>query len=1533
MIVTLIGKDAINKLNLPKEIRGNYWLCDKDTGAKLINVQNVNNKWQIKSTYKYKIINSKNVIIKDDKIEIYENGREILENIELEEYNFYCIKQAESEKIDILYCSPLYEDNYTQLHIKNMSSISIGKDQRNNHIAYNNVLMNKIQAKLYYLNGIWWIKNYDTKFNTYVNDEPVSNTSKMLNNGDRIFMFGLTIIIIDRQMFVNNPLNNVSYDKGYFTLCKHVNNKLIRMEDEDDFIKYLNHPYFLRAPRMLEFPENTEINILPPVHSTKNRELPLALVLGSSISMAAMTIFSAIQAIDNFNSGRSNIKSLIISLSMSGIMLITSIGMPILNRKYSKKVKLLNEQDTIKKYEKYIESKLKTIDEILHKESEILYKTYIAPENCVDIIINNKPRLWERKISDKDFLTVRLGVGDVEPNIKLTYSTDESTEESNQTQKLMNECVEKAKLLKNVPVLLSLAEKKVVAILYNKEDLKYRYIQSLLLQLITFQSYDELKLVFFLKNNNDKNWDFVKMMPYVWNNSKEMRFFAEDANSKDEVANYLESELKKRTNEENNDKNRDNPYITNKPYYLIIIDDDYKNIEELEVIKEILKEEKNIGFSIVFLTNSILKLPNECETFIAIEEGSGIIFKSKNPDENKTDLKINTSETFFFEKINQVLSDIPIKINEEKESQLPNNYTFLEMYNVGNIEQLNILERWRSHDSTISLSAPIGIDGMGKIISLDIHEKFHGPHGLIAGSTGSGKSEFIITYILSLAVNYHPDDVTFILIDYKGGGLAGAFERPDVQLPHLVGTITNIDKSSLQRSLESIESELKRRQVEFNNAKFATGESTIDIYKYQKYYHNGILKKPISHLFIICDEFAELKQQEPEFMDELISVARIGRSLGVHLILATQKPSGVVNDQIRSNSKFGVCLKVQSTADSKDIVNIPDAAKLKGAGQFYFKVGNDDYLVLGQSAWAGALYYPSDEVKKDFDNSIEFISNTGRIIKKIDDSKKNFNESKGEQLTNIVKFISDLAQKENIKEEPLWLSPIPATIYLDDIRKKYSVKNEDGIINPVIGEYDDPSRQMQNVKTLNLTSGGNTIIYGNASSGKETLISTMIYDIITNYTPESVGIYILDFGSETMKIFKDSPHVGDVLFVNDAEKIARFLMMLRKELKERKQILSDYNGDYNLYKKKTHKIMQTIVIILNNYEVFSENYANQYDDILEILLREGNKYGYVFIFTTGTTNGIRYRTIQNFRQRIVLQMNKDSDYSNIFDYLGKKRPTRLFGRGLINPAERVYYEFQTAKICKDEEWNEKIIETIEKLNSRATTRTKEIEVVPELVTIKDMASYLTGIDKFPIGISNKNITPCLINLEKNLFLPIITNDLEEYSKFISSLINELNMLKDIKVIVLDAEKMIVDKDDVKEKYLETFKEMNSIKKIKTTIFVIIGLDKFISQIESDDVFLASLKNAEHLKKCHYILIDSISKFNNHTYSEWFKNYGSDGNGVWLGNGVNEQYLLKTTSPAYKMSNMCGISYGYVFEKGKPSLTKLLGMKESREENE
>ncbi|WP_242744220.1 FtsK/SpoIIIE domain-containing protein [Allobaculum sp. Allo2] len=250
--------------------------------------------------------------------------------------------------------------------------------------------------------------------------------------------------------------------------------------------------------------------------------------------------------------------------------------------------------------------------------------------------------------------------------------------------------------------------------------------------------------------------------------------------------------------------------------------------------------------------------------------------------------------------------------------------------------------------------------------------------------TGSGKSEFIISYVLSLAVNYHPYEVSFILIDFKGGGLTGAFVDPQrgIKLPHVAGTITNLDESTMNRALASIESELKRRQKIFNEAKSIANEGTMDIYGYQQLYRRGVVSEPVSHLLIISDEFAELNDQHPEFLDQLVSTARIGRSLGVHLILATQKPAGVVTGQIKSNTKFRVSLKVQDRSDSNDMINRPYAAEIKETGRFYMLVGYDEYFAMGQSAWTGAEYKPSDEAQSSENKEILFsIPMANRILK------------------------------------------------------------------------------------------------------------------------------------------------------------------------------------------------------------------------------------------------------------------------------------------------------------------------------------------------------------------------------------------------------------------------------------------------------------------------------------------------------------------------------------------------------------------------
>ena len=234
----------------------------------------------------------------------------------------------------------------------------------------------------------------------------------------------------------------------------------------------------------------------------------------------------------------------------------------------------------------------------------------------------------------------------------------------------------------------------------------------------------------------------------------------------------------------------------------LIITDSFKKIRNFDIIKEILENKNYYGFSLIILDNKLTNLPDQCSNFINLNNNFEGELKNNQNINKITKFSVDFSVNIDYDECVKILANIPIEITNDDENQIVNKIGFLEMYDIGKIEQLNSLTRWQKNNPILNLQVPIGIGKSGEKITIDLHEKYHGPHGLIAGMTGSGKSEFIITYILSMAINYHPYEVQFILIDYKGGGLTGAFENNNIglKLPHLVGTITNLDENEIKRS-------------------------------------------------------------------------------------------------------------------------------------------------------------------------------------------------------------------------------------------------------------------------------------------------------------------------------------------------------------------------------------------------------------------------------------------------------------------------------------------------------------------------------------------------------------------------------------------------------------------------------------------------------------------------------------------------------------------------------------------------------------
>ena len=1532
MRIALIGKKYIFKDTLPNINTENYWVADKslDNEKNLLNLRNINGKWELLSNNYSKIINPNCLNNTKDGLTFFsKSNNAFLSSIILNEYDMYPIILDNSDEIFILYCLPDFDNNFTHFDIINTNEFTIGSDGTNS-IIYNHPLLEGVHAKIFKFNGKWTLENYDHKYGVFVNDFPVYNTTKNIFNGDIIFIMGLQIILIKNSLYINNPNNSVTLDNNHFRISRIKNSDLTdnipyNLNDISSENPFMN--YYSSSPRIIPKITMEHIKIdEPPVLQNENKK-PTFLILGSSVAMGLLMLTSLTSTIQGIANGTASFFEIFLGFLTTIAMLVAMIVIPILDIKWDEQSKRKFEQKRQKKYTQYLEKKNTLIKEIKNKQRKILYENYLSDTECAKLIIENKPRLWERKMEDDDFLSIRIGIGKVPSKIEISYPQEKFALDDDNLLNALNDIVNDSKFINNTPVTISLVKNNISTIISRNGDFNWKFMKNIIMQLITFHSYNDLKLVFLLDSKTSKEWQYVKMLPHIWDNSKHLRFFADNYNDMNEISRFLLEEMKDRISNDNSSKD----YKSFTPYYLIITND-YKKVSNLGFVKGLLNG-KNIGFSLLCITDYIYNAPNSCQTFIDIQnKTNGILYENGIDTSNQTELKLDPFSAIFFEKIAQKLSNIPIKLQTKDTTSLPSNYTFLDMFNVGKIEQLNISDRWKRNDTTLSLKAPIGIDSNGIIINLDAHEKFHGPHGLIAGATGSGKSEFIITYILSLAINYHPDDVTFLLIDYKGGGLAGAFQKNNIKLPHLVGTITNIDKYGLQRSLTSIQSELRRRQIIFNEARNITDEGTIDIYKYQKLYHDGIVKEPISHLFIICDEFAELKQQQPEFMDELMSVSRIGRSLGVHLILATQKPSGIVNDQIRSNSKFGICLKVQDTMDSNDVISRPDAAYLKNPGQFYLKVGQNEYFVLGQSGWSGATYFPADVPQKRMDSSIEFVSNIGMTIKKVDDSKKQLIHGNGEQLTTILKYISNLAEKENINTKNLWLENIPEDIYVDNLRDKYKIKPFTNIIEAVIGEYDDPSNQQQGPVKLNLSQKENIIIYGNAESGKETLLSTLSFDLMTNYSTKDVQFYILDFGTEALKIFKPSPHVGDVIFLDQDEKLDTFFELIMSFIKERKNILSNYNGDFGLYISKGN-IMPIITIIINNYEAFSENYEDKYDDLFLTLTREGPKCGILFIVTASSTSAMRYRLTQNFSKKIGLQLNDENDYFSMFDNVKSKRPTHMFGRGLTQIDGNVL-EFQTAKICKHTDYNVYIENTIKLLNETNSLKATTVPTLPSRLEYSDLQAYLTNISKVPIGLIKKNLNVYSYNFSKNLITLISSNVFSDALLFSYCLFDELKELANVKVSILNSDEA---KNNLKKSYNNFIKEIKSDIKNKVEdfcLYAIIGLDKFISEgLIDESKFSDLIGKANETGKQSFIFVDNPDKFEEHTYDEWYTNFINQSNGIWVGNGIENQTLIKTNFSLNGLENNCGNSFGYVVEDGVPTLIKLIGIKEDGEDDE
>lgn len=1228
------------------------------------------------------------------------------------------------------------------------------------------------------------IKN--TTYGVYINGKKASSND-VIKDGDFLFI------------------------SDYFFYLK--GNKIWTQIREDLVVNSLNYidrpeqnsyPKFNRNTRVQTIVNKDDIEVLDPPAKPQKPKNNLLIRLLPSIGMLIVSGATA------FFGG-----AMIIMSAVSGVMAIVT---SVITLQQSKKDYKKGSEERVEKYNAYVAKKRSEIELIRAEEKQTLDKIFISQKEATTRLGEFSPSLFDRTTTDPDFLCVKLGDGSVEAKRKIKYKKQERLEVEDELQLIPEQISDEFKYVYSAPVVCDFKSANAVGIVGN-ETYRFNILKNLVVDIAARQYFSDVKMVFVAEERNADRISWLRMLPHTCDENAKLRTLITDNESKNIVFEYLYKELTIREQRKKHDNN-----------IVVFFYDEYgfKN----HPISKFVEKAKDLGVTFVFFGEKEADIPLGCG-YIIEEKMDKAVLISTTDSSQTVEFTYPVLRNEDAKKIVDLLA--PVYSEEiSLEGTLTKSISMFEMLNILAVDDLNLEERWKKSQVFKSMAAPIGVTTNG-LISLDLHDKAHGPHGLVAGTTGSGKSEILQTYILSMATLFHPYEVGFVIIDFKGGGMVNQFK----DLPHLLGAITNIDGKEIDRSLKSIKAELQKRQRLFAEAEV----NHID--KYIRKFKSGEVGTPLPHLILIVDEFAELKAEQPEFMKELISAARIGRSLGVHLILATQKPSGQVNEQIWSNSRFKLCLKVQSQEDSNEVLKSPLAAEIKEPGRAYMQVGNNEVFELLQSAYSGAPEKMDDTSIKEF--SIYSLSSCGRRNPVYTQKRKKAEGINTTQLDAIVDYVASYCSSKGVERLPnICLPPLEDYLTVPNNLGNYAL---DSI---PLGIYDDPDSQYQGLAHFNLCDD-NTMIIGASQTGKTNLIQSIIRLVAGKYSPKDAVFYIADFGAMYLKNFESLHHVGGVVTISEGEKFKNLFKLLTEEVQYRKARFLDCGlSSYAAYREAGYTDLPHIFFVIDNFSAFKEVYADAYEDQFVYLTREGVSCGISIIVTNAATNGLGYRYMSNFACRLSFRCNDAGEYMNIFDRC-RMQPKDVPGRMLCKLNKELYemQSFIAFEGEKELDRSNAVKMFVDEINAQYPNElAKKIPSIPEVLTfdyIDNNYNVQFSGYQYPIALDYANVDVVTLDLKSWNEFCIIGKDTSKKLAAANSIMASIHhnvLSKPVEMYIIDGvERQLKAKADLGyvEKYTIDYSEIGTI------------FDSLMPELEKRHQLLMD-GELDQLAKCAQIII-------------------------------------------------------------------------------
>lgn len=1105
-----------------------------------------------------------------------------------------------------------------------------------------------------------------------------------------------------------------------------------------------------KTPEQVCLPEEQEREILSPPQKKESSEAPWILSIGPSVTMGFPILMMSLLSGRVMNGAGNGYRYVTLAAGICSSLLGVFWG--ITNRLAGRWEERRSNRERIIQYREYLKNLEAELQESAQKGVEILHRRYkTVREHCAEnqlLILN-----WNRYEADPDFWFIRLGTGRRDFPVRLKLPDRKKVLVNDSMEEEAEALWKRFQYLQEAPVGVDFRENPWLCVVGEEEHLRDGVLQ-IFWQQVLHHSPEEMRMACFFDPSipwQRNIYHSMKWVPHLWSESGETRFLAGDKEAAAEIIPDLTRELSAQKEQ-----------IT---FFLFLLN---PALILGEVLQSLLQEGKTDRVMVVGIAGK--------EPELLKEYRSRMIWQK------------DRQELQLYEKGKRIT--VPVKYDgfgwkealsygrnfalwertgKGKTEGIPKNVDFLELFDCQRIEDLHCEVRWQEARPEKRLKVAIGKGMQGTLVYLDVHEKFHGPHGLIAGTTGSGKSELLQTYLLSLVIQFSPQDVNFFVIDYKGGGTGNSVRN----FPHCAGVISNLSGGQIRRAMLAISSENKRRQRIFSQYEV----NHIDAY--MQLYREGKTASALPHLLIVIDEFAELKKEEPEFMQEVISLAQVGRSLGVHLILATQKPAGTVDDKIWSNARFHLCLRVQDKQDSMDMLHKPDAAYLTSPGQCYLQIGNDELYQRFQTGYCGGRYQPGGRKEEE----VVLLSESGRrsVLPK---EKVKDAVAVVSLIDCIESYVNQTAEQNGYgRAELLWLPELEEVIQLEEILEQEKAERENERSGEQvfrIGKYDDPENQCQKILYYEPQKQGHLGICGGPAAGKSHLIRLILEQIARNHTPMETEYFLLVVEQPGFLVYEEQPHC--LALVQSPKDLPVFFYQMRQLWSERKRVLNGEN--YKTFIQKNPGKLPILYGMIDGIGVLRRYLGENEEEFLISMAAEGISLGVFLILTGNGVADFQSRLWNKIKTTLALELSDPFQYGDVLrQYQGIPIPKiGVAGRGLCKKEKRVL-EFQTLAFQKESA----VYQEGQPFYDRIVRIPEYPELTQFLTVYRKSRNYAGTGDRVPLGYNKETGEIEILDLQKLSGFLISGADQTGKSSLINHLLFSVRSVTDWKILLLDTE--------------------------------------------------------------------------------------------------------------------------------------------------